>query len=212
MASSDIDICNQALARLGSPEISSFTDGSPNSVTCAQNYPDFKRFLLSVHSWHFNDFQRELGKRANFDPIGYNAAFTLPADKLTAPQALYSDTSGTIVKDFRIIGDDVHCDCEQLFTLYSRDLAEVLWPPGFTTFVIVAFAAEITMAVTERNSLADRLERKAWGSIERRDGGLYLSAKQEDTRRGPTRSIIEGGGPLLRARGGTHRGFRGPII
>ena len=177
MASSDVDICKQALILLGERPIQSFEDEGDIARICAESYPDFRRGLLTVHPWHFTKFQRQLALRANFDPVGWDFAHTLPSDRLSAPRALFSDEDGFPEKTFEIVEEDIYSNSENLWALYSRDVVEAKWDPVFTQFAIHAYAAHICMAVTEKTKKEDQLVRKAWGDVARRDGGWFARGK-----------------------------------
>ncbi|MCF6216851.1 MAG: hypothetical protein L3J58_11860 [Emcibacter sp.] len=200
MASSDIDICKQALILLGEVPIQSFDDEGDIARICAESYPDFRRGLLTVHPWHFTMFQRQLALRADLDPIGWDYAHTLPSDRLSAPRALFSDEDGFLEKTYEVVEEDVYSNSENLWALYSRDVVEAKWDPVFTQFAIHAYAANIAMAVTEKTKKEDQLIRKAWGDVARRDGGWYARAKNIDSQRQGQRSIIEDQGPFIAAR------------
>jgi len=212
MASSDIDICTQALAQLGSPAISSFADEDVLSVLCANTYPDFRLAMLTAYPWRFATTERQLARRAGITPIRFQFSFQLPSDRIDAPEALYSDLSGTRIKSYEILGDDVNVDFEELWIKYLIDVTEPKWPPSFTRFVILAYAASIARAVREENSLAISLAAAAWGDIKRRDGGAFRAAKVIDSRRSNQRSMLEDGGPLIQARlSGSRNNFQGVI-
>jgi hypothetical protein len=212
MAETDLDICVQTLSRLGQGAIDSFTDGTPNSIRCANTYPDFRIAMLNFYPWKFATAERQLAQVAGADPLGFEFLYQLPAEALDAPEALYSDTSKTRIKHYEIIGNQVKTNFQEVFARYQVDVPENFWPPVFTLFVIEAYAASIAVAVTEEQSLANRLEAAAWGNTQLRNGGLFAAAKRIDARRSSQRSMLEGGGPLIQAReGGALRDFAGVI-
>jgi len=69
MATSEIDICTQALAAIGQPAISSFDDGTDISTLCANTYPDFRRSMLTAYPWRFLTTTRQLALITNLTPI-----------------------------------------------------------------------------------------------------------------------------------------------
>lgn len=212
MAQTDIDICVQTLSRIGQVAIDSFEDGTPNSITCANTYPDFRRAMLNIYPWKFATAERQLSQIAGADPLGFEFLYQLPAEALDAPEALYSDTSKTRIKHYEIIGNQVKSNNPEVFARYQVDVPENFWPPTFTIFVVEAYAANLAVPVTEEQSLANRLEIAAWGNTALRNGGLFAAAKRIDARRSSQRSMLEGGGPLIQARvGGTLREFAGVI-
>jgi len=212
MAQTDIDICVQALSRLGQSAIDSFDDGTPNSITCANTYPDFRLAMLNAYPWKFATAERQLAQVAGVDPIGFEFFYQLPAEALDAPEALYSDIDRTRIKHYEIIGNQVKSDHPEVFARFQINVEENFWPPAYTIFVVEAYAAVLAVPVTEEQSLANRLERAAWGDTALRNGGLFAVAKRIDARRSSQRSMLEDGGPLIRARlGGVLRDFAGVI-
>ena len=212
MAGSDLEICKQALIDLGENPIDSFDEGTSNATTCATTYPDFRKAMLAIRPWKFLKKTRQLARLAGVDPIGWNAAFAFPSDRLDTPEAFFIDVSGTRLTRYEVLGEQVNTDFEELWCRYNQDVPEAKWPPLFTSFVIKAYAASIAVPVTEEQSLATRLETAAWGDTARRDGGLFKQAKAADGRLSPQRSMLEDGGPLIRARqGGLGNSFAGII-
>ncbi len=212
MAQTDIDICVQALSRLGQSAIDSFEDDTPNSITCANTYPDFRLAMLNHYPWKFATDERQLAQLTGAPPLGFEFFYQLPSDALDAPEALYSDISKTRIKDYEILGSKVKTNFPECFARFQVDVPENFWPPAFTIFVVEAYAANLAVPVTEEQSLANRLERAAWGDMALRNGGLFAVAKRIDARRSAQRSMLEDGGPLIRARlGGTLRNFAGVI-
>lgn len=212
MASSDLDVCNQTLNELGELPIASFTEGSPNATTCAVAYPDFKKMCLSIHPWSFVKQERQLAKVVGDPPIAYDNSFQLPSDRLSIPEAYYISQDGGLIKNFRIVGDRMVTNENEVWTLYEREIDEGDWPATFSRFVVLAFAHSICMAVTEKVSLKRSLEKDAWGSIIDKNGGAYRAARRVNSRGLPTRSMLEDGGPLIRARfQGSRLASRTPI-
>ena len=212
MAQTDLDICVQALSRIGQTAIDSFKDGTPNSITCANTYPDFRLAMLNHYPWKFATAERQLTQLTGDPPLGFEFFYQLPAEALDAPEALYSDTSKTRIKNYEIIGNKVKTNLPECFARFQVDVPENFWPPAYTIFVIEAYAAALAVPVTEEQSLANRLERSAWGDTALRNGGLFAVAKRIDARRSTQRSMLEDGGPLIRARqGGVLRDFAGVI-
>lgn len=209
MAETDLDICVQALSRIGQTAIDSFEDGTPNSITCANTYPDFRLAMLNAYPWKFATAERQLAQLVE-KPLGFEFLYQLPAEALDAPEALYSDTSKTRIKNYEIIGSKVKTNFPELFARFQVDVPENFWPPSYTIFVVEGYAAILAVPVTEEQSLANRLERAAWGDTALRNGGLFAVAKRIDSRRSSQRSMLEDGGPLIRAReGGILRDFAG---
>lgn len=83
--STDVDICNLALARLGDPATISSIDppeGSAQADHCARFYPMARDAVLTAHPWRFAISRKRLAKLAEA-PVGTEANyFALPSDCL----------------------------------------------------------------------------------------------------------------------------------
>jgi len=71
---SEIDVCNDALAMLGEPEIIAYTDGILGS-RCQRLYPRARDYVLRAHKWSRARKQASL-TQASYDGTGWEYEYT----------------------------------------------------------------------------------------------------------------------------------------
>lgn len=212
MALRDIDICANALVRLGEAPIQSFEDGGDPSTVCATVYPRYRAFLLSCYPWRFTIFKIELARNAVAPLNEWRYAYDFPGDLINGPLAIFrdNDEDAATFTRYEQYGRQVFTDEDRIFADYQRDVLEENWPAYFVEFAVEAFAAEIAMAITDNASLEQVKKVSAWGG--NMNGGKFLKAKTEDARRQPTPSLFQNGDPIMAARIGSshYMNFRYP--
>ena len=84
MVTSVVDICNNALVRIGSKTITSLTDGDKVSNACNTTYSRVRDTLLRMHLWNFAVTRQELASEVAAPVFGYAYSFPLPSDFIRA--------------------------------------------------------------------------------------------------------------------------------
>jgi len=84
MATSVVDICNNALVRIGSKTITSLTDGDKVANACNTVYERTRDTLLRMHLWNFAVTRQELASEEDAPAFGLSYSFPLPADFIRA--------------------------------------------------------------------------------------------------------------------------------
>lgn len=79
---SETEVCNVALARLGSQRITSLSDGSPNANYCNDLYDTERKALLRRYEWAFARKRASLPTVTGTPAWGFENAFQLPSDCL----------------------------------------------------------------------------------------------------------------------------------
>ncbi|MEC5161720.1 MULTISPECIES: hypothetical protein [unclassified Janthinobacterium] len=100
--SSDVDLCNAALASLGDDAtVASLSppEGSAQADHCARFYPMARDTLLELHSWGFTTRRAPLALLAEAPPSSWRYAYAAPADTINllavlAPDALDDISAG----------------------------------------------------------------------------------------------------------------------
>jgi hypothetical protein len=93
--SSQVDICNLALAHLGDEaQVASIvpTDGTIQSAHCARFYPIARSLLLEMHPWTFATKRVALAEVTNPVPDDWSYAYALPSTCIRPLSALYPGT------------------------------------------------------------------------------------------------------------------------
>ena len=158
-ADSSIDICSRALILIGAEPITSFTDGSTESLVASNLYEDICRSALQNCRWRFATDQKVLNR--------YDFAYQLPNDNLIVHAITVNDN----LVEYQIYGDMVYADTDQADTViadYTFRQTEENFPAYFTVALqyalALAFASSIARdatMVTQMSALADRAMMKA---------------------------------------------------
>lgn len=221
MARTDLDVCNQAIGRVGGEPIDALNEDSPLSAYCSQFYKAKRDLCLSKYRWEFAAKVAQLAQRA--PEVGVtppmNFVYARPADLAGAIFA-YRNCPGIDGPPVRAVnlGDDICCDVSPLWAEYTACTPEAQWPPGFTELVVLAFAADIAR-YRQNITLGREMDGLAWGTMDQRaggqPGGQFAIASAEDARMAPQRKLANGGGciwdagPLVAARMGYGYGMSG---
>lgn len=75
---SEIEICSNALRKLGSESITSFDDGTNRSNLCRDFYPSVRDAVLRAYPWNCAISQQTLVLDAAIPLFGYSYRFVLP--------------------------------------------------------------------------------------------------------------------------------------
>ena len=82
MATSEVEICNRALQKIGAKRITSLTQDAPNARACNVAYFVLRDMELRNHPWNFSIKRAELAADATPPDWGRQNSFTLPSDFL----------------------------------------------------------------------------------------------------------------------------------
>lgn len=77
---SKVEICNQALLKLGQPAIMSLDDDSPRARQCFQEFESALGVTLRAYPWPFAIVRKELARRVERPPFGFTYYYELPTD------------------------------------------------------------------------------------------------------------------------------------
>lgn len=211
MAQTDVDVCNLAIDKVGGEPIEALNEDTPLSDFCTRNYPAKRALILSKYRWVFATVFVQLAKITP-TPAGcpLTHCFALPGDLIGVVHA-FRDGPRADATNVRTLVSAVGAasDNGTLYAEYTAAKPEAAWPSWFTDLVVTAFAADL--AARRPNEQRHRtLQEEAWGPPEMQmEGGLYLQARNSDSRSAPERQLFyDSPGPLIEARLG---GFSGPF-
>lgn len=80
MATSEVDICNNALIRIGSDTITSLNDVDKNSTACNAIFAQARDMLLRQHLWNFAIKRVQLAQEVTAPAFGFKYSYPLPSD------------------------------------------------------------------------------------------------------------------------------------
>ncbi len=153
MATSVIELCNNALSDLGEEGIASLADNTKAARLCNQRWPAVRDAVLRAHPWNCASAQAELA--ASAAPAGwrYQEAFPLPADCL---RVLSVCSGGSDVDAWEVQAGAVLCDQPgPLQVLYIRRIDDPrLFDPLLCEALTARLAATLAYPITASTSLA----------------------------------------------------------
>lgn len=198
----DIQFANQALWRAGiANTIADFTGGDLEEKVAASYWP-LTSAALTLTQWRFNTVTVQLSRLASSPPSRWTYRYSLPADRLGEPMAVYDDATVNYGhQSFEIFEDELWCDDETVFIVYQRRPSSPgKWSPVFRQFVLTDLAAALALDVQQDRSRYETLKIEAWGSLDpSRFGGLLALAVGREAMTTPPEPILPDGGPLVRA-------------
>lgn len=211
--SSDIDVANIAMAKLGETAINDFTTTKPGQ-TAKLLYDPLVEAVLGMHIWAFARKKVSIGGPLSGADVPVNeweSAHQLPTvPPLLKLLAVYND-SGTFappLKRYERFEDKLFSnETVEMFVDYVFLPATNKWPGWFVLLIATALAADLAVPITGQVSKKEALTLEAWGlPSQGRRGGLYKEASFADSIENPTKTIQTSPGDLVLARIGSSQG------
>lgn len=195
MAFTAVEICANALVRLGATPIQSFTEGTDIATSCDNIYKMKAAYMLAIYPWRFTKKFAQLSRLTASPTAQWKYQFNLPADKLTAglPTVFISSSvSSRPIQAYTIIGDVLMCDEDTLWVEYQADVDESEWAPYFTELMVSVMMVELSFLITDNASLRQELTTMTYGiPSEFGVGGVYGKAMALDSRDNPTIQVLD---------------------
>lgn len=156
MASSETEICNSAIVKVGGKRIVSLTDNDPLSRLLAEQYPKHRDELLYSHPWKFA--MKSYAPAEIPQPPGVN----VPAIRYAIPVDCLRIVGTDSADDTWFLQDgSVYVDRQTPLIYYIAKIEDVSkFTPGFSETLALKIAADIAYSVTQSVSLADRLNQQ----------------------------------------------------
>jgi hypothetical protein len=204
MALTDIEICSNALIRLGAKPIQSFNDPSDTSVSCGAIYKIKRAYLLSSYVWGFSLKYSRLARQLVSPLIQWKNQFTLPTDKLHGGMmAVFNSPDPGVrhITGYSLIGQVLMSNYDDIYVEYQYDVDESLWTHNFTELMINIMMVDLCYLITDSSQLYQELRMATYGTpSEGGQGGLLSFTRSLDARDAPTMRLDDFS--LLDARNG----------
>jgi hypothetical protein len=153
----ETDICNQALARIGSKRINAMTDSTVEAIRCTTFYAQDRDATLQGHSWRFAIQRALLSEDATTPLFGYDHQYILPSDCL---RVLHGPREQFQVEGQRLLTDDDDCHIK-----YIRRVEDVSqFTPMFVKLLAAMLAVDLSGPLTQDKNLRQQLQGEV-GSI-----------------------------------------------
>ncbi|MBL0690548.1 MAG: hypothetical protein JJV93_02730 [Alphaproteobacteria bacterium] len=147
----DIDICSQALIRLGSQPIQSFDDSTVASQIASNLYNNTRDFVFSIYPWRFTKRSLQLVKMLD-KTDNSNYYFELPKDCIRLIQVSSVESSPLLI-DYKINGRKIFTTSNTVYIMYITAVDEIDFPIYFTQVLIDRLAMTFAIPLTQDSSL-----------------------------------------------------------
>lgn len=158
---SDVDICNEAVARIGGKLIQSLDDPTTHTETLLQKmYPKNRRIVLRSAVWNFATKITTLVKTSE-TLDGYLGVFALPEDFIRFLGVPSLEYTASDVGKYRLSDRKIYLkysSADSVTLDYIFDNTNILkWDDLFIEALSLRLAYNLSFALSGKNTLADRL-------------------------------------------------------
>jgi len=153
MANSVVDICNNALVRIGSKTITSLSDGDKVSTACNLVYSQTRDMLLRQHLWNFSLVRVSLASETPGPSFGFAYSYPLPSEFIRVKEI---ENNNTI---YKIEGGKLLTDDATINLVYVARVEDVSkYDALFTEALILSLASRLSFILIGSNSRDEALK------------------------------------------------------
>ena len=169
MTTTDVDICNRALSRLGTRStIAALDENSTEARAASIWYAATRDALLRVHDWNFARHRVTLGELGGA-PAGWTYRYALPSDCLRLLR-IVSARGDRRPARFEVVSDgalrSVLSDEPEAEAIYTMRVVDpTLYDAAFSAALVDQLAAHIAYPVTQKTEVAVRLAQMARATL-----------------------------------------------
>ncbi|MBU1248424.1 MAG: hypothetical protein KKB70_06990 [Proteobacteria bacterium] len=182
MATSVIEICNNALQDLGEDTITSLTDNNKCARLCNQRWRATRDAVLRAHPWNCAMSQEELPASTIAPVWKWDYQFQLPADFLRIVRVVNSEERE--ISNWEVQGKIILCDEEA--PLYISYIRREIDPQQYDALLSEALSARMSAALAYPLTGSTSLAQAFWDIYREKT----LEARGVDAREGVPESIV----------------------
>jgi hypothetical protein len=162
----ELDVVNEALARLGEMGIASFDENTKTAENAKLIYPSQRDRIYHAWQWVFARTTSSLVRLVPVPVNGWQYGFTLPAIAIGNPVRVLSSPRAPEMplREFAIEGGVLYADTDQVWATHISRIDPTLWPATFREAVVLAAMAALCVPVTQHLELAQDLRIQAFGA------------------------------------------------
>ena len=155
---SEVAICNAALAKVSNNRIVSLTEGSTAGNLCNEMYERIRDRLLRRHIWNFNKKRVKLAQLATAPVFGWTYAYQLPSDWVRNI-GVYPDSAGlNQTHGYEVEGRMILADHENIYLVYGARVTDPNeFDDMFREALAYALAVELAVPLAKSATLRDRM-------------------------------------------------------
>ncbi len=192
---SQTDIINRALGRLGESRVTSIDEASPAGRACKLHYEPTRDALLRSHSWSWAQKRVTLSESLPVPLFGYGHRYQMPSDSLRLLEVNGSDID-LLGNFWKLEGGFLLTDAETVEILYVARCEDTgLWDSLFSDAMVIKLA--IRLAETLRGGTG--LDEKLSAEFERLAAPLARRTDSNEDR--PRESLLPWNSRFIAARG-----------
>lgn len=182
MATSIVEICNNALQDLGEDTITSLTDNNKPARVCNQRWPATRDAVLRAHPWNCAMAQAELAAGADAPIWKWEYRYQLPADFLRIVSLVNAEQRR--ITEWEVQGGIILCNEEApLFISYVRRETD---PQRYDALLTEALSARLAATLAYPLSGSTSLGQSFWEMYREK----ILEARGVDAREGVPESVV----------------------
>jgi hypothetical protein len=178
MAAGDsaLSVCSDSLLMLGAKPIASFTEGTDEASICDRLYPDIRDQALMMYPWSFSFKKVQCARLVTIPVTEYKYEYQLPSDRLGSPRAVYdaNEVGSPVRNDYRIMGDKVLTNYEEVWVDYQYSVSESSMPVFFVQLLKYLLAWHLSVPITDQTEKAQYWQGVATGSPSENGRGGYM--------------------------------------
>ena len=179
--STDVELCNIALYRVGAEKITALSDSNKRAKICNDIYAFERDLLLREHPWNFATKRVALVITGATPVFGFTQEFTLPADYIRIIDHEYSSYD---TFHYRIEGGLLLCDESTIKIEYIYKVTDTsTFDEKFTEVLALRIASRLAYALVNSNTLQERIFNEA-------ERGLSM-ARLFDAQEGGSRQLMK---------------------
>lgn len=156
MVTSEVAICNSALAKVGAQRILSLDDNNERAKLLKEQYEKIRDELLYSHPWNFATERASLAPSNVAPKFDWDYQFPLASDVL---RVYGTDLPKT--EPWTVEGRMFMCNYDTVQIKYIKQVTDVSkYTPGFVEVLALKIAADIAYSITQSATLASTLNDK----------------------------------------------------
>lgn len=156
---SALDLCSQALLKIGASPIHAFDAKTAESKIATALYESVKQNILSSFPWTFAIKTERLAKLSIDPEADFSHAFQIPNECLCVLSVGMNEKSTGL--SYQIKGTQLLTTANDVYATYLRDVSESELPPFFRQALVSRLASEFCLPLTENTTLANFLLKQA---------------------------------------------------
>lgn len=155
---SEVGICNSALAKIGESEfITTLTEDNKRARVCNQQYFKLRDDLLRGHQWNFATKRLKLAQDSSTPVSEFDFQYTLPADWLRTVD-VHNNDGGLGTVEYRMEGGKILSNSDEIWLVYIFRVTDVnAMSADFQEALAYRLAVELATPVAQSNTLKQAL-------------------------------------------------------